>query len=502
VRSVQVSVILPFYAISGMLKKLWTYPCVSIALLMTGGACLAIAQTVDGTRVGQGTTMPNAPAASTVASQAKTPQPVPLASGIDSSSSTSSVSLADAIQRARANEVNFASANAAAEAAEVDAYVAKVGLLPSVVYHNQMLYTQPNGQTNQGGQAGTQASPVFIANNAIHEYTSQAVIDEKLGFKEFADARVASANAAKAMAELEVARRGLITTVVSQYYTVISSERKQALQQQALREAEIFTEMSRKREAAREVAHADVLKAMLQQQQKQRDLQDSVVAAEKARLELGVLIFPDPRTPFTTETPGAPPPLPMREDVDRAAGQHNPEVRSALAGLSASNAGVSAAKLAYLPSVGLNFTYGIDAPQFAKRGPEDVRNLGYSMSGTLDIPVWDWFATQKKIHQSVVARDAAKVELTVAQRKMVAMLEETYAEAKAAREQLVLLDESVKTAAESLRLTKLRYDDGESTALEVVDAQNAYLAAAMAQADGEVRYETALAALQVLMGTI
>jgi len=51
-------------------------------------------------------------------------------------------------------------------------------------------------------------------------------------------------------------------------------------------------------------------------------------------------------------------------------------------------------------------------------------------------------------------------------------------------------------------LTKLRYTAGESTALEVVDAQNAYLGTATAQTDGIVRYESALAALQILTGTL
>jgi outer membrane protein TolC len=64
------------------------------------------------------------------------------------------------------------------------------------------------------------------------------------------------------------------------------------------------------------------------------------------------------------------------------------------------------------------------------------------------------------------------------------------------------LDQSVRTADESLRLTKLRYTAGEATALEVVDAQNAYLVAQTSQADGAVRYETALAALQILTGSL
>ena len=65
-----------------------------------------------------------------------------------------------------------------------------------------------------------------------------------------------------------------------------------------------------------------------------------------------------------------------------------------------------------------------------------------------------------------------------------------------------LLDLSVRTAAESLRLTKLRYSSGEANVLEVVDAQSAYLAVETAQADGMIRYQAALAGLQLLTGTL
>jgi outer membrane protein TolC len=51
-------------------------------------------------------------------------------------------------------------------------------------------------------------------------------------------------------------------------------------------------------------------------------------------------------------------------------------------------------------------------------------------------------------------------------------------------------------------LTKLRYSAGEGTVLEVVDAQTAYLSSETAQADGVLRYQAALAALQILTGTL
>jgi outer membrane protein TolC len=411
------------------------------------------------------------------------------------------ITLAEAIQRAKQNEPAFASAVAAQKSAAVDRYLARAALLPSALYHNQVLYTQSNGQTTQL-QSGAQAAPIFIANNAVHEYTSQASINETVGLKQFADAQVAAANAARASAELEVARRGLIASVVSLYYSVSTSQAKQRVLEQAFHEAQAFTDLTQKRESAREGAHADVVKAQLQQQQRQRDLSDGVLAADKARLELAVLLFPDPRTPYSTEAAGPPAPLPTRNEVDRMASMNNPEIHSALAEVRASGAEVNAARAAYLPDLGLNFSYGIDAPQFAKRGPDEVRNLGYSISATLDIPVWDWFSTQKRIKQTEFKENAAKVSLTAAQRKLIATLEEVYAEASVAREQLDLLDLSVRTAAESLRLTKLRYSAGEASALEVVDAQSANLSAETAQADGMIRYQAALAALQQLTGTL
>ena len=94
--------------------------------------------------------------------------------------------------------------------------------------------------------------------------------------------------------------------------------------------------------------------------------------------------------------------------------------------------------------MGLNLTYGIDAPQFAVNGPDGVRNLGYSASVTVDVPVWDWLASEHKVKQSEIRRDAAQVALNATQRRLIAQLEEAYGEAQAARDQLASLDASVR----------------------------------------------------------
>ena len=70
-------------------------------------------------------------------------------------------------------------------------------------------------------------------------------------------------------------------------------------------------------------------------------------------------------------------------------------------------------------------------------------------------------AEQAQLDLKLGAKDACKGNVAAA-----------YAEARGAQAQLDSLRESVDLAAESLRLTVLRYQAGEATALEVVDAQN------------------------------
>ena len=413
------------------------------------------------------------------------------------------ITLDEAIHRAQANEPAFAASVAESKAAGLDRSIARAALLPSAVYHNQVLYTQPNGQQNQAGQGiGSQPSPRFIANNAVREYASQGLINETIGFAQLAEVKRVDAAAAFAEAQLEVARRGLVGTVVSLYYSALAAEQKLNVAKRAAGEADAFADLTQKREAAREAAHADVIKAQLEQQQRQRDLADANIATERAKLELAVLLFPDPRTAYLIQANVATPSVPERAAVEAAASNNNPDLKSALAALKQSDAEVFAARAAYLPDVGLNFTYGIDAPQFAVNGPEGVKNLGYSASVTIDIPVWDWLSTQHKVKQSEIRRDAVRVALTATQRRLIADLEEFYAEATAAHDQLASLDLSAQTAAESLRLTKLRYTGGEATVLEVVDAQNALTLAENAREDGAVRYQIALANLQTLTGTL
>ena len=416
-----------------------------------------------------------------------------------------SITLEDAIARARSNEPAFAAAVAADKVAMLNRSLSRSALLPSVVYHNEYLYTQAAHGPSQSANASTAATtsiPRFIGNNSVHEYTSQGVVTETIGVQQLTAVAQASAMASVASAEMEIARRGLVVTVVGLYYGALAADHKMAVAQRAFDEANSFTELTKHREDAREAAHADVVNAQLQQQQRARELADAKLQSDKARLDLAVLLFPDPNSPYKLVDFASPAPLATREELESVAAQNNAELKSALASMHAASLDVTAARAAYLPDLGLNFNYGIDAPEFAVHGPNGIRNLGYSATATVDIPVWDWFATHDRIKQKTAMRESAKSMLTATQRRLIAQLDEFYAEASVSRDQLQSLDQSAATARESLRLVRLRYSAGECTVLEVVDAQNSLVAGESAREDGILRYQTALANLQILTGTM
>lgn len=425
------------------------------------------------------------------------------------SSQSTAITLDDAIARARTNEPSFAAAVAASKNAGLDQSIARAALLPSADFNSQFLYSQPNHCPNtnkicvpESGSATVPAPVRFIANNAVHEYMDQANVTETIGAQQFNAVSRASVSLAVARAELEIARRGLVVTVAGLFYSASVSNRKVQVAERAAKEAADLVKLTQQREDVREVAHADVVKAQLQQQQRDRDLADAHLQAEKARLDLGVLLFPDPRTDYTLTVPDAPVSVPERTDVEAALKARNPELESALASSHLADLNVFAARAGYLPELQLNYSYGIDASQFAAHAYDGSENLGYSVTATLNIPIWDWFTTRDRVRQSVVNQHLARVILTNTQRKVIADLEENYAEAVGAHDQLDSLSRSVATAAESLRLTRMSYTAGEAKILDVVDAENSLTTAELAREDGMVRYQAALANLQLLTGTL
>jgi outer membrane protein TolC len=252
-----------------------------------------------------------------------------------------------------------------------------------------------------------------------------------------------------------------------------------------------------------------VIKAEIQYQQQEQSFREAALGIDNARLALAVLLFPTLDENFSVvDDMRAAPALPPFIDVRTMAERGNPDLRLAGEALRASGQDVKAAKNAFLPSLVVDAVYGIEANEFALHSriaaqPElgVLPNLGYFVTVNLTVPVWDWGALRSKLRQSEIRERQAQATLSQTQRQLVSNLYSMYNEALTSRSAADNLRQVADLASESLRLIALRYQAGESTAFELVDAQNTLVQARNAADDTEARYRVALAELQTLTGS-
>ncbi|HXJ93456.1 MAG TPA: TolC family protein [Terriglobia bacterium] len=416
------------------------------------------------------------------------------------------LTLQDALERARQNDAGYLSAVTDARNAHEDRIQARAALLPSVSTTTQELLTTGASVLTTGR---------FVTNDGVHVYRAWGVFHEDLSPNLFTmnGYRRASSAEALAQAKEEIARRGLVVTVTQGYYGFVIAQRRYATAQQAAGQASQFLKSTQEQEHAGQAAHSDVIKAQIQSEQQQQALEDARLVMENARVSLAVILFPSFNENFTlVDDLDQPPALPPFEDARQMAVRANPDLKVAMESLREANLDVSAGRNAFLPTLAIDEDYGIEANVFALRGQvagaagtdkanQFQNNLGNFVTANLQFPVWDWGALRSKLHQAEWRRQQARVELSLAQRKLISSLYSSYNEAAEAHAAADRLRRAAELASESLRLTALRYTAGEATALEVVDAQNTLTQARDAYDDAGARYRIALAQLETLTGS-
>jgi len=454
---------------------------VAIGLVGAAGAAPAAAQNVPAA--------PQAPALSLAHPEAPTGAPMV-------------ITLADALQRAKQNEPAFLAAAADAAIARDDRVQARAGMLPAFSATTQYIGNQESPALRTGR---------FVSMDGVNMYRAWLVARQDLSASTFMGTplRKARATEAAALAKLDIAERGLVVTVTRSYYAYISAQRKYATAQQAAQQAQRFFDIAQQQERLGQVARSDTVKAEISARQRRQAFDDASLAMDNARLSLAVLLFPAFNENFSVvDDMQSAPALPPFTDVRSMAERGNPELRAAGELVRAAAEDVRLNRNALLPALSLEADYGIEANAFALHSPVSadpglgvLPNLGYAVSVNLSVPFWNWGGLRSQVRQSETRQRQAAATLSHTQRQLVANLYSMYNEAVTARAAVDSLRRVAELAAESLRLTTLRYQAGESTALEMVDAQTTLVQARNDADDAEARYRVAIAGLQTLTGT-
>lgn len=175
-----------------------------------------------------------------------------------------------------------------------------------------------------------------------------------------------------------------------------------------------------------------------------------------------------------------------------------PDVQSAEARLRAAGARVAAARAAYFPSISLTADLGRESSELSRL--TDAPSLIWSVVASLTQPIWNGGRIDA---QNEIAR-ARRLQAELDYRDSVAKA------FKEARDALAAQDEARASLSTGLQraqaleraaeLTQLRYEGGEASRLDVIEAQRAALTAAALNADAQRALATAQADLFRALG--
>lgn len=288
------------------------------------------------------------------------------------------------------------------------------------------------------------------------------------------------------------------------YYRALLAAELETIAQAALVQAESFYRQEQLRLEAGYASDLDVMRAEVSLENLRPQLVDARNALELALLDLKRLVNIPLEQPVRLTTPLDSPSGAGEEDlVDdaRALLARRPAVLAAERQIAAREAGVRAARAAYLPAISLQAAYG--AQTFPQRA-FDFGDAAWRPNGTatigVQIPIFSGFQRAADVGQAEVQLRQVRLQAAQLRESVQLQYERARGERERARATIAARQRTVDQAQRVYDLTVLRYEQGQATQLEISDARLALLQARTNLAEALADFHIATAGLRRALG--
>jgi outer membrane protein, multidrug efflux system len=261
----------------------------------------------------------------------------------------------------------------------------------------------------------------------------------------------------------------LIAQVASAYFDILAGEERIRIAEQSLDGRREGVRLAKRRLDEGVTSTIDYDQTVLLETQAETDLADIQRATEQSRNLLDVLVGGPIATPLPAGHRLDDQLSPIDPGLPSALLEKRPDILQAEHALRGANANIGAARAAFFPTITLTGNYG-----FASNALDALfrdRSKAWSFGGALDLPIFDWGRRQAQLKFSKAQAD----ELTAAYQRAVQKAFQEVADGLVGRqryaEQIAAQTRTVDTQIRLSRTARLRYDNGISIYLQVLDAE-------------------------------
>ncbi len=322
--------------------------------------------------------------------------------------------------------------------------------------------------------------------------------DVYTGGRRSADQARAKAESLAAHSQLVSARAGTELLAQTAFFDELRAQELLAVAKARVDRAREVLAAAQRRFSVGSATRSDVLRAELELNTAQQTLLTEQTNQNTVRFVLGRLIGADGPVVARVEGPVEPTPLALEDsELMETIVSSAPVVLAAEGSARASDAGVTAARSRWLPSVQLSTDYGWGNNLFPTT---TLGNPSWSMGLRLSYPLFDGFVRDEALERARVQEHVTTTQLSDTRRMVRSEAERALGQVKLAKDRIVLAEKAVEVGAEDLRVQQERYGLGVSTILDLLLSQTSLVEAETNLITARFDYQLARAELEALAG--
>ena len=274
----------------------------------------------------------------------------------------------------------------------------------------------------------------------------------------------------------EVARAGqfaaqdaqdlVVLAVAGSYLQVFAADARLQSARSQLETAKVLLERTKKQLQFGKATQIDVNRSQVEvllDQQRLVTLQDDL-AKQKINLARLTGLPPNADYQLSNDIPYAPaPPLSLDQAIKQALNERA-DLKAAEAQVSAAERALAAARAERLPSASANADYGEIGP------PSELRRT-YTVSATLNVPIWNGGRTGADIQQAEAALRQRRAELEDTRSQIESEVRNAFLDLQAASDQVEVAKQNIDLMGSTLGQTRQRFEAGVSENYEIVQSQ-------------------------------
>jgi outer membrane protein len=401
------------------------------------------------------------------------------------------LTLADCIRLAQSVPSPASVAKLDSDIARLDVRQAQAALLPKSELEADFTYNSP-----LRGRSPVQS---FVALNGVREYQFLLSASQEIDISGRLRAELALSRAQyrAALANTAISERDFKRAVTAAYFRLLLTRHLEVALRDSLAESENFEKRTKLLFDQGEVARADLVKASATASGLRQQYNAAQIEAQITNNELAAFWTKDFSTPLDiedvfeqaiTEERGVSFPLGTSAILQR------PEFKLLEAQREAFLQQARRARAGLLPQANVKFQYGLDSNQV------QARDRGYAFFAELKMPVFNWLNALNAIRQARKREEQVRQTRAVAERIFSRDLENAQTRVKMLQEQIRFAEMQMKASEEDVRLSRIRYDGGEGSALDVVTAQSQLAQARATYYNAIANYLNAKAEREVAAG--